>query len=322
MRRFAVLSTVMGVFLVVPAVAVSALIPAAAASPPFGGVGTAIVLSISDFTPGSTFEVHGQTFDGPLLGTGTTSAGGEGEVGVTIPSSASEGEYTLAVCEITYVACTDTTNDFWVGATATFTVIPPPPTTTGIPEVLLEPDTGEAGSTTTVSISGFTPDSTFEVHIGDLCCGLLGSGTSNGVGEAAILVRIPDGLAGGELTISVCETQFVACTDWTSDFWVGATAPFTVVAPPPTTTEAPTTTSTGGAEATTATTGAAETTTTTTDIATTSTGPVDPADPDSATPIFGDDVDDSSSGPWWVIAVVFGSILFGFLIARRVGDRG
>ena len=317
MKRIATISTVLAVLtlgLATPALAATAN---ASASPSFGQAGTAIDLDISGFTPGSTFEVHGETVDGPLLSSGTTSAAGEGSVGVTIPWSAAEGEYTLAVCETTFVACTDTWSDFWVGATATFLVLPAPPTTTGIPEVLLEPDTGEAGSTTTVSISGFTPDSTFEVHIGELGSGLLGSGTSNAIGEGAVLVRLPDGVTEGEWTIGVCETQFVACNDWTSDFWVGAAAAFTVVAPPP---PAPTTTTTTVAP--TATTEAPATITTTTaatvadtPIVTTTAPTVFVDEGILALPILQENSGDSGSDLWWFLLIFLGAVVIGFLLA-------
>ena len=323
MKRIATLSTVLAILTLGLAIPAQAATADASAWPSFGEAGTAVEVNISGFSPESTFEVHLASLDGPLLGSGVTSAAGEGSVGVTIPWSAGEGLFNLEVCETTFVACTDTWSDFWVGATATFLVLAPPPTTTGIPEILLEPAMGEAGSTTTVSISGFTPDSTFEVHVGDLCCGLLGSGTSNDVGEAAILVRIPDGVPVGELTISVCETEFVACTDWSSDFWVGATAPFTVVAPPPpatttTTTEAPTATTeapTPTAEAPTATTTTVAPTVETTPTPTTM-APVVAADEGVvALPILQESAGDSGSNLWWLVLIFLGAAVIGLLLA-------
>ncbi len=63
--------------------------------------------------------------DGPLLGWGTTSGTGGVNVSITIPEGTPLGESPVAICETTYVACTDTWSEFWVGGTtATFTVTP------------------------------------------------------------------------------------------------------------------------------------------------------------------------------------------------------
>lgn len=323
MKRTTTISTVLAILTLGLALPAQAASTNASAWPSFGEAGTAIEVNISGFTPGSTFEVHLAALDGPLLGSGTSSSAGEGSIGVTIPWSVGEGLFNIEVCETTFVACTDTWSDFWVGATATVLVLAPPPTTTGIPEVVLEPDSGEAGSTTTVSISGFTPDSTFEVHIGELGSGLLGSGTSNAIGEGAVLVRLPDGVTAGEWTIGVCETQFVACNDWTSDFWVGATAAFTVIVPPPpttttTTTEAPTATT----EAPTPTTEAPATTTPTTltiaedtPMVTMTTPAVSVDEGIQALPILQERTGDSGSGVWWFLLIFLGAVVIGMLLA-------
>ena len=324
MKRIATLSTVLAILTLGLAIPAQAATADASAWPSFGEAGTAVEVNISGFSPESTFEVHLASLDGPLLGSGVTSAAGEGSVGVTIPWSAGEGLFNLEVCETTFVACTDTWSDFWVGATATFLVLAPPPTTTGIPEILLEPAMGEAGSTTAVSISGFTPDSTFEVHLGEWCCGLLGSGMSNGVGEAAILVRIPDDAVDGEWTVGVCETQFVACADWTSDFWVGASASFTVVAPPappvtsPPTTEAPTATTeapTPTTEAPTATTTTIAATGETTPTPTTMVPLVAADEGVVALPSLRENASDSGSDVWWFLLIFLGTVVIGMLLA-------
>jgi hypothetical protein len=218
-----------------------------------------------------------------------------------------------------------------VGATATFLVLAPPPTTTGIPVVVLEPDTGEAGSTTMVSISGFTPDSTFEVHIGELGSRLLGSGISNAIGEGAVVVRLPDGVTEGEWTLGVCETQFVACNDWTSDFWVGASAGFNVTVPsPPTTTatEAPPATEAPAAtEAPTATTEAPTATSTTTTVAadaptvTTTTPAVSADEGIMALPILQQNAGDSGSSLWWFLLIFLGAVAIGMLLAWTLRDE-
>lgn len=248
MKRITTMATILAILVLGPAAAVVAGPPPALVWPDSGQPGGRVTVDTYGFTSGSTFEVHGGDFDGPLLGTAANDGDGHGSVEITIPSGVAVGEYTLAVCEVTYVACTDTWSDFWIGATTVFTVEPPPPTTTGIPLVILGPDSGEAGSSSMVSISGFTPDSRFEVHIGDYSTGPIGSGATDAIGEAEVSIVIPATAEAGALTVGVCETQFVLCTDTWSDFWVGGSATFDVAAPPPppstttTTTVAPTTT--------------------------------------------------------------------------------
>ncbi len=335
MKRIATVSTVLAILTLGLATPAQAAPVAVWTSPSSGEAGSTIDVNVAVFTPGSTVEVHAGTFDGPLLGLGTTDSAGEGSVGITIPWGAPEGFYTLAVCETTFVACTDTWSDFWLGATTTFFVTPPAPTTTGIPEILLEPDTGEAGSTTTVSISGFTPNSTFEINLGEWCCALVGSGTTNGVGEAAVLVRIPDGIPEGELTITVCETQFVACHDTTSDFWVGLWTFFSVTVPDPPPSEpppapAPTDTTAAptppiAAPATTTTTAAPATTTTTVaeaaPVVRTATPGVGADNDVVALPILQEPVGDSGSDLWWLLLVVLGTGLIGALLAWTLQEE-
>lgn len=116
-----------GILAIAPA---AALAPAVTLLPTAGPAGSEITVGVSDFTTLSTFEVHAGDFDGPLLGTGETDTAREGAIAVTIPPGTPAGALTIAVCEVEFVPCSDTNNEFWVGATASFTVTPPPTTAT------------------------------------------------------------------------------------------------------------------------------------------------------------------------------------------------
>ena len=129
MRRLAVLSLVMGLVLAVVG-PVSALIQAASVDPGSGPAGTNVTVNVSGFTPNVPVEVHGEGFGGSKLGEGTVDGSGSIEIAVTIPAAASVGPYTIAVCGVLGVACTDTGNEFWEGTSTIFTVTPAPTTTT------------------------------------------------------------------------------------------------------------------------------------------------------------------------------------------------
>jgi len=325
MKRIALLATI-------TALASAGLVGTAVAAPPpvdvwpdAGEAGTTVEVQVWGMTADSEFEVHGEALDGPLLGSGRTDSDGYGSVMAVIPSSAAEGGYDIEICEVSYVACTDTWSDFWVGRSAVFTVEPPAPTTTGIPEVRLHPATGQAGSVTRVFVSGFTPDAEFEVHGGDHGSGRIADGVPglSETGEAELDLTIPADAAPGPFTVAVCEVTYVDCAETGNDFWVGASAGFTVEEPasPPTTevepeepvaeTEpAPTTTS-----APTAPTVAPEITTTTV-AAVGATEPV-------AFPAFQQETETSGSGPWWflVLAAALGAGVLGLLVGRRLDER-
>lgn len=142
MRRFAVLSLVMGMILVM-APPVSALIPAASVDPSSGLAGTSVTVSVSGFTGNIDLEVHEGGESGSLLGAGATNGSGIAGISITIPAAAAVGPFTLYVCGIPCVG-----NEFSERATVTFTVTPPPPPTT------------TTTTTTTVATTGTRPPTT------------------------------------------------------------------------------------------------------------------------------------------------------------------
>ncbi len=331
MKRIALLGTITVLLLAGLATTAQAGPPPIDVWPNVGQVGTATDVQVWGMTPHSDFEVYGETVGGTFLGSGISDEYGYGYVEIVIPWTAAEGAYAIEVCEVSYVACTDTWSDFWVGRSAIFTVEPPPPTTTGIPEIRLEPATGAAGTVVTVYVSGFTPGADVEAHGGDYGAGTMTGGppSLNSIGEAVFTAQIPPGAAAGTFTVAVCEVTYVDCADTINDFWVGASAGFAVVAPPPPPTiEAPATTTTT-VPATTTTTVPVTTTTT---VAATTTAAATPeviptpqpplaGEGSVAFPAFEDTSQESGSGLWWLILIGLGAGVIGLLVGRRLQQQ-
>jgi hypothetical protein len=99
-------------------------LPVASLNPKTGLAGSEVMVTVSQYSPSIVIEVHEETANGTLLGTGMTDASGTGTFPITIPATFTNGSHLLYICGL----CTA---QFPEWATRGFTVTgPAPPTTT------------------------------------------------------------------------------------------------------------------------------------------------------------------------------------------------
>ena len=153
MKRIAGLLVAAGAVLFAVGPVAALQLPVASLNPKTGLAGTEITVTVSQYSPEIVIEVHENTVNGTLIGTGMTDGSGTGAFPITIPASAPTGSYLMYICGL----CT---SQFPEWATRGFQVTGPAPTTTTVastttvattpPTTTTAPSTTEGSTTTTV----------------------------------------------------------------------------------------------------------------------------------------------------------------------------
>jgi len=74
------------------------LLPVAGLDPKSGPAGTEVTVSVSEYSPNTVIEVHEDTVNGALIGTGVTDGSGIAVFPITIPVSAATRSHLLYIC--------------------------------------------------------------------------------------------------------------------------------------------------------------------------------------------------------------------------------
>ncbi|WP_125777148.1 choice-of-anchor G family protein [Antribacter gilvus] len=193
-------------------VVAAAITPVLTVDPTSVAPGECTVVSGTGYTPSSTVTVQLTDAAGNPVGaavTATTDATGAFTVDLCVPADAVPGDFTV-------VGTDDTTG---TPAEAPLTIVPAAIT----PVLTVDPATVEQGGTTTVTGSGYTPDSTVTVQLTDAAGNPVGapiSAPTDATGAFTTPLTVPADAAPGDFT--------VVGTDVTTG--TPAEAPLTVVA--------------------------------------------------------------------------------------------
>ena len=91
MNRIGRVIVASGVVLIAMGPVAALQLPVASLSPKTGLAGTEITVSISQYSPNIVIEVHENTVNGALIGTGVTNGSGTAAFPITVPASAPTG---------------------------------------------------------------------------------------------------------------------------------------------------------------------------------------------------------------------------------------
>jgi len=133
-----------GVVLIAMGPVAALQLPVASLSPKTGLAGAEITVSVSQYSPNIVIEVHEDTVNGALIGTGTTDGSGTAAFPITVPASAPTGSLLMYICGL----CA---SEYPEWATRGFQVTGPAPTTTTVAPtttVATTPPTTTAPATT------------------------------------------------------------------------------------------------------------------------------------------------------------------------------
>jgi hypothetical protein len=172
-----------------------------------------------------------------------------------------------------------------------------------LPDATVEPRSGPAGTTVTISVSVYSPNTEIFVYEGGDDTGtLLGTGMTGPDGTGSFPITIPVDAPVGSYLMYICGLCDAQFPEW-------ATRGFTVTESPGTTTTSSTTTAPTTTTTTTAVTSTSDATTTTRAAAPSTTMEVPPV------------VDDSSSGLILVLAILAGVVAVAFVAVLLSGRR-
>ena len=164
MKRMAGLLVALGLVFFAAGPVAAVLLPVASLDPKSGPAGTVITVTVTQYSPNIAIEVHEDTVNGALIGTGTTDGSGTGAFPITIPVTAPAGSNLLYICGL----CSSQYPEW---ATRGFQVTGPAPATTAVATTTttttVAATTTLAATTTTPAPTTTTPAATIIAAAGD-----------------------------------------------------------------------------------------------------------------------------------------------------------